>query len=254
VQIYTTVASSIRDENDQLKFYQFLITRTELAGAEFQTLSRTMSTNLDQQRTTVNVKQLQEIERILHEWDHGIVDEGRVWLLPPTSRPEHYKIHLDVRNIHTGIRDFIGDATIHVEILEKTDRIIFHSKNQVFTSITAVNRASNMEVPIAKYRLTPSHETIMIYFTSEQPIGTKLEINLKYSTYLVTTTTGFFQTTYTLDGQLKYVGQTQFQRTGARYAFPCYDQPEFKTRFELSFTHNDSVNALANTVGTSTTK
>ncbi|KAL7036535.1 hypothetical protein ACKWTF_008841 [Chironomus riparius] len=251
MSLLTNVANSIKNEEDQKMFLSFLLTRPDLTGDNILSLSRLTSNNLDRQKSAQYMQHMNQIERILNEWDHGISDEGQVWRIPKTiSKPYYYRVHLDVRNIHTGDRAYSGDTTMHVDILKKTDRIIFHSKNQVFSSITAMNLGTNSEIEITSYRLTPAYETIIVYFAKELPAGSKISLNFKYSTSLVTITTGFYQTSYSMYGTTRYLGATQFEETGARYAFPCYDEPSFKAIFELSFTHDFSVTVFSNTLGT----
>ncbi|NEK92428.1 MAG: hypothetical protein G3W63_23340, partial [Xanthomonas euvesicatoria] len=56
--------------------------------------------------------------------------------------------------------------------------------------------------------------------------------------------------------QVKYQGQayamTQMEPISARYAFPGFDEPAFKTPFDLSLTVPTDDQALANTIATST--
>jgi len=250
INLLTNVANSITNEEDQMMFHSFLITRTDLTGDNILSLSRLTSNNLNRQKSAQYMQHMNQIDRILNEWNNGVSDEGQVWRIPKTSKPTYYRVHLDVRNIHTGDRAYSGEATIHINILEKTDRILFHSKNQVFSEISALNLETNSEIVISSYRLTPAYETIIVYFANELPAGSKISVNLKYSANLVTIVTGFYQTSYNMYGRTRYIGATQFEETGARYAFPCYDEPSFKAIFELSFTHDFSVTVFANTFET----
>lgn len=248
--LYRNVANTIRNEEDQMLFVSSLLAFSGLSGDDFMTLSRVITDNLERQNSAQYRQHMNQIERILNEWENGVSDEGQVWRLPKTSKPTYYNVHLDVRNIHTGNRAYSGEATIHIDILENTDRIVFHSKNHVFSEITAINLLTNSEIVVSSYRLTPAYETIVVYFRNQLAAGTKISVNLKYSTSLSTSTTGFYQSSYTMYGVLRYLGTTQFEETGARYAFPCYDEPEYKAVFELSFTHDVSVSAHSNTQGT----
>lgn len=86
--------------------------------------------------------------------------------------------------------------------------------------------------------------------------NTELVVHIKYSSKLQTQTarTGFYQTTYVINGETRYVGATQLEEIGARLVFPHYDEPGFKTVIELKITHDASQSAIANTMGTSVAK
>ncbi|XP_026755315.2 aminopeptidase N-like isoform X1 [Galleria mellonella] len=59
--------------------------------------------------------------------------------------------------------------------------------------------------------------------------------------------TGFYKSTYTNSQQeVKKLGVTQFEPTSARAAFPCFDEPAFKAKFEISIAHPTNITALSN--------
>lgn len=99
-------------------------------------------------------------------------------------------------------------------------------------------------------------DTLTIYFLEPFIPATELVVFMEFSANLQTEEKfGFYQTTYVnQNGETKYVGATQFKQYHARQAFPHYDEPEHKTPFELSITHDPSQSALSNTPGTSVVK
>lgn len=52
----------------------------------------------------------------------------------------------------------------------------------------------------------------------------------------------------------RYLAVTQFEESNARTAFPCYDEPEYKTEFTLTVHHGSTYNAISNTAGTKVDK
>lgn len=84
--------------------------------------------------------------------------------------------------------------------------------------------------------------------------GTELIVLIEYSSNIQLERTGFYQTSYVIDNETRYVGATQLEEVGGRLVFPHYDEPGYKTVFELKITHDASRSAIANTMGTSAPK
>ena len=252
--ILNIVAQSIKNEDDQLLFHAFLLSRTGLSATSFLSLSQTVGNNINAQKSERNAAHLNEIKRVLHEWDHIHPEDGFAWILPRTSVPEYYRVHLDMRNVQTGTRAFEGEVSIDLTIVQNTDRIMMHSANQEVLSVTAVNRDTMEEITIVGSRMTPSVNTILVFFDHTINAGTRLTIDIKYQASLITVPDGFYQTSYVMDGTTRYIAATQFEEVGARTAFPCYDEPEYKAVFEVWITHDASMTAYANTMETVTDK
>lgn len=245
----STVAGTIKNREDQALFSDYLATVSGLTGDQYRSISQMTYNNLALQTTFLYANQMQMIRAVLDEWEFGILD-GHQWRLPKTSKPEYYRIHLDVRNIHTGARDYKGETSIDISMLETTNRILFHSKSQVINELKVYELGTTREIKIRGYRLFPSADTILIFFENVLSASARITVNIKYSTELLTAAYGFYQTSYVKDGETRYVAATQFEPTRARYAFPSYDEPEYKTPFELKITHDSSVKAHANTMET----
>lgn len=168
--------------------------------------------------------------------------------VPKLSEPLNYRIHLDVRKAHLGQLPYTGEVTIDIAIKRGTNKIFFHSKNQRINEIK-VHDKSGVEIQVLDYSLQTSADSLTIYFMNNLAAGTQISVNIKYSTSLLTSSTGFYRTSYVQSGVNKFLAATQFQPTSARYAFPHYDEPGYKTPFDLSITHDQSYHAIANTFG-----
>lgn len=49
------------------------------------------------------------------------------------------------------------------------------------------------------------------------------------------------------DGETQYIATTQFQATNARNAFPCFDEPTYKSTFAFNLTYPSEFSAWTNT-------
>lgn len=167
--------------------------------------------------------------------------------LPKTTVPISYKVDLKTTSLHTGSRLYDGEVTIKIVVKEITDRIMLHAKDQTITELQVLEADNITPVKLIEYTMYSPADTLTVHLMNNVMPGSEYVLNIKFSTQLRTSGSGFYQTSYVMNGTTRYLGTTQFQATGARFAFPCYDEPSFKATFEMIFKHDASFNAISNT-------
>ncbi|XP_069358351.1 aminopeptidase N-like [Maniola hyperantus] len=82
----------------------------------------------------------------------------------------------------------------------------------------------------------------------ETPLSANVDYTLQMAFHgeILNTLTGFYKSTYREGNQDKQFGVTQFEPTSARAAFPCFDEPAFKAKFEISLAHRQNISVLSN--------
>lgn len=177
--------------------------------------------------------------------------------LPRTSQPENYRLHVYAEKIPTGSREFSGEVEIDVYVRDTTSYIIFHSKSQTIEDLKVFTRVGQVEITILDYHLYPDADTLTIYFMEDIEADSQLTVKIKYAGTLLTSATGygFYQTSYVINGETRYLGATNFESSvSTRYAFPQYDEPGFKAVFQVTITHHEVHHAISNTLGTAAQK
>lgn len=72
--------------------------------------------------------------------------------------------------------------------------------------------------------------------------------NLQLRYYVKKILGGFYKVSYEDEnGITKYTATTQFQATNARNAFPCFDEPVYKSTFAFNLTYPVELSAWTNT-------
>ncbi|MET0290265.1 MAG: M1 family metallopeptidase [Pseudoxanthomonas sp.] len=158
--------------------------------------------------------------------------------LPVWATPTHYTLSL---KIDPDEPTFTGRAQIKLDLKEASDHVWLHGK-ELKVSRTFVTNAKGKRA-IARY--VPADEqagVVRIDFgRTLEPQQLTLDIN--YTAPLNQQLQGLYQVKY----QGENYAMTQMEPVSARYAFPGFDEPSFKTPYDLSITVPDGDKALANT-------
>ncbi|CAH0553114.1 unnamed protein product [Brassicogethes aeneus] len=87
--------------------------------------------------------------------------------------------------------------------------------------------------------------TIIMMYLLEP--GHTYTVDIKFSGDILNNLKGLYKTSYTdLEGNTRWLATTHFQSVFARRVFPCFDEPYFKSTFEISIAHRTNMTALSN--------
>jgi cytosol alanyl aminopeptidase len=149
--------------------------------------------------------------------------------------PREYQLDL---TLDPDRPDFRGRVTIPVQVQRPIRTIWLHGKNLQITKATVT---AGKETPAA-VRLAGE----LVALTLPEAIGAgSAQIQMEYVGQLPTTEQeGLFRQSE--DGRT-YVF-SQFEATGARLAFPCFDEPSYKVPWQVTVHVPDGLVALSNTL------
>ena len=164
-------------------------------------------------------------------------DEPPTGQLPAAARPNHYRLHLSI----DPRRDyFSGRAEIDVTLDQSADTLWLHGKALQVDEASA-RLADDSEVALDWQQASPVG---VARLTAAQPLPAgPLTLVFDYRAPFNTSLEGLHRIRH---GDADYAF-TQFEATSARMAFPAFDQPGFKTPFDVTLTVPEDVTAITNT-------
>ncbi len=165
----------------------------------------------------------------------GQVPTGR---LPSWAVPQSYRIAFKVDPAQA---DFSGTTTIKVKLAKASDHVWLDGASLTVSKATVTDAAGKTNV--AKYvEADPKAGVARVDFGSTLPAGA-ITLQFHYTAPLNAQLQGLYKVT---DKGQPYA-MTQMEPISARFAFPGFDEPGFKTPFEISITLPDHDVAVANT-------
>ena len=154
--------------------------------------------------------------------------------LSAAARPLAYRVDLKV---DPREERFSGRVQIEVKVPEPTRELVLHGQDMTVTR--AVAKVGEVEIVLRAAE--GKHGGLLL--NAEAPVSGDLTLDLTFNAPLEERLNGLYRTQ---DGG-KWFAFTQFEPMDARRAFPCFDEPVFKTPFTTTLRVPEGMNAFANT-------
>lgn len=158
--------------------------------------------------------------------------------LPPNVEPLHYRINL---MLNPDQRRYEGEVEIQIELKAPRREIYLHGRDLGVGRVTA--RAPGRPDVGGTYTQVDPSGVALLAFDQQLPAG-KVRVTLPFTAAFETQPDSL---TSMSESGVRYIW-TQFQEISARRAFPCFDEPRFKTPFDITITHIASHQAISNTL------
>ena len=155
--------------------------------------------------------------------------------LPYGVSPRHYGLTFtpDLQKA-----TFAGEETIDVEVNKATNTITLNAIELEFQEATVTQ---DNKTQAAKWAFTPEKEQVTVTVTEELQPG-PASIHIKYTGILNDKLRGF----YMARTKARSYAATQFESTDARRAFPAFDEPAFKAKFDITLIIDKGDTAISN--------
>ncbi len=165
-------------------------------------------------------------------------EDGR---LPAGVTPEHYALSF---RIVPGDERFSGTARIDVKLDRLTRAVVLHGANLHVTRVSALTVGREVFGTSHTRAAVGEHAEEELVLAFEAPLAPgNATIIVEYDAPFDKELSGL----YRLKEKEHYYAFTQFEATSARRAFPCFDEPGWKTPFDISIRTAWGLLAVANT-------
>ena len=147
--------------------------------------------------------------------------------LPSHLLPLHYDLYLHP-DLVSGL--FMGRVTISIEATSPTSYFLVHTKYLDISDTRLLNEDGD-EVSYMRAFEYGRNEFWVVQLEAEVVAG-NYSLSMEFNGNLTRGITGFYKSVYTNRiGEKVSIATSKFQPTYARKAFPCFDEPSFKSTF-----------------------
>jgi tricorn protease interacting factor F2/3 len=157
-----------------------------------------------------------------------------------SCKPLNYYLHYDV---DLEERTFSGKEVIKLQILNPVKEIRLDS---IGLEVQECHFES-VDLKIAAFQVDEQEGAFVVHLEEELDNG-EYDLFIRFTGKLTDSLAGFYTSKYEVDGVEKVFATTQFEAADARRAFPCFDAPEHKATFDVSFSVASNLSVVSNTL------
>lgn len=182
-------------------------------------------------------------------------EENEAYRLPENAfAPTNYLLSLTFAEDTFETNIFSGTLYLTFTAKITTSKIQIHANEKLVFSQVTLRSQNGIPIPLANPPFVLNNVTEILEITASENLVAE-DNYILYFEYTAELRTdemyGFYKSDYIdANGVKQYLATTQFQPTNARRAFPCFDEPSFKAKFDMRITHPKRYTARANTPST----
>ncbi|XP_021356866.1 aminopeptidase Ey-like [Mizuhopecten yessoensis] len=173
--------------------------------------------------------------------------------LPTSVKPLLYVLALrpELYNSKPETFTFNGTVGITIECISATDNITLHIATQNLTATPTVEAVNTSDVSpvVLNTTMDMARQFLILSLDKSLVAGNQYVVRIAFEDRLSNEVLlGMYVSTYRDEAanMTKYMAVTQFAPTYARHAFPCFDEPAMKARFDITLERQPHIISLSN--------
>uniref|UniRef100_A0A0L8GQ56 Uncharacterized protein n=1 Tax=Octopus bimaculoides TaxID=37653 RepID=A0A0L8GQ56_OCTBM len=205
------------------------------------------------EETKTNIKWMKKNFKPVKEWLKNTntrkIKQSVDVRLPKSLVPQVYNLEMKP-NIYSGNPSnftFQGKVDIRFLCQNSTSNVTLHIvKLEILGSITVKELGINKAITVRNFEENKEKEFLVVYLNEELEAGHRYKIVIQFKGSLLPDLKGFYFSSYEYNNETIYLATTQFQPTNARKAFPCFDEPALRAKFNVVLIRKKNMTALSN--------
>ncbi|XP_055381351.1 aminopeptidase N-like [Condylostylus longicornis] len=163
--------------------------------------------------------------------------------LSNSTTPYLYEIDIEV-NLDENNFKFNGSVEITFTVVRRTKEILLHYKD---LNILKIEITSATSIAVENVYMNKTTAILLLQVNKFLEKGETHSFKITYDSILREGNIGFYRTWYlNRKGEKIWLAATAFSPIYARFAFPCYDEPNLKAAFQIRLKHSNNKIALSN--------
>ncbi|KAL3885524.1 hypothetical protein ACJMK2_025576 [Sinanodonta woodiana] len=157
--------------------------------------------------------------------------------LPWHVNPEMYRLTLEPHIYSTNTDDFFFNGDVEIDILcnEPSANVTLHANTLNITAVQFNPRLPTTGGPgYHSHELDQSRQFLVVRLDGEMVKNERYTLKITYSGPLKNDLTGLYLSSYQRGNNTVYMVTSQLEPTDARKVFPCLDEPQFKSHFQVT--------------------
>ncbi|XP_037574623.2 endoplasmic reticulum aminopeptidase 1 [Dermacentor silvarum] len=171
--------------------------------------------------------------------------------LPKHLVPRHYSVLLHPHN--DGSRFvFTGVVKITAKCVESTRQVVLHAAGiqvnnaKVSFNVVAANRSAVHDIQVRHVEVNNSTQQVTLELASFLHAQVIYDISISYVGMVSRWPKGLYKASYKLkNGSEGWMAFTRMKPMYARRVFPCFDEPSFRTTFDVEILRRKDFNSIA---------
>ena len=152
-------------------------------------------------------------------------------LLSKDVRPSHYQLRL---NVDPAATQFSGEVNIRIRVRKPSDSLRLHAQN-LQSDGAQLQAVGAKAVRVMRIAPDAATQTWALSPQDGKPIAPgAYQLRIAYSGIVNDSDSGLYRAPYTADGQAKAMLATQLEAVFARMLFPNFDEPAFRSVFDIT--------------------